>query len=416
MSNNQQPWRLGHPVRAAPHHRHQTSLEGIFDMASVALEPLSPAARQAARQTFYRIVEHFVAIDPTPPQINVPRQPAKSYSRPLLIRYTYEYALSDESRDVFLRAFFGSMALPIASIESVDNGGEAALDFEELAPLFFGFAEYLMDSFYLPLQASTRKTPQPSPDHHSAMLRAQGNAPAVAAGYVETADRLASLRGACLVRDHYRCVISRKFHTLEYLVRDGPDARDDEGRLLADESQLDLLDVAHILPHSLMKANAGDAAADAARQAALAILNMFDKGVVHMIDGVDIDRPRNAMSLTHMMHHHFGAFQIYFEPVVDAVNTYRIQSFLSPRFNNALGLPVTRTLFVTEDHTIDPPSPRLLAVHRAIAHILHLSGAGEYIERLLRDMEENLVRSDGTSELGRMVQLRLGGWAEGVVS
>lgn len=79
------------------------------------------------------------------------------------------------------------------------------------------------------------------------------------------------------------------------------------------------------------------------------------------------------------------------------------------------GIPVTRTLFVTDTHTIDPPSPRLLAVHRAIAHILHLSGAGRYIDHVLRDMETNLVRADGSSELGLLVGLRLGGWVAGRV-
>ncbi|CAK7233520.1 hypothetical protein SBRCBS47491_008639 [Sporothrix bragantina] len=423
--SNHPSWRLGHPVRAAPHHRHQASLEGILDMSLLSLEPLAPAARQAARQTFYRIVEHFAAVDPSPAPGSVPPpRRTTTYSHPLLIRYTYEYALSDESRDVFLRAFFNSMALTIDGVEGINrlDDNNPVLDFEELAPLFAGFAEYLMDNFFLPLKASTRKTPQPSPAFHSAVLRAQGDVSAgAAAGFVETPDRLSSLRGVCLVRDHYRCVISRKFHGayfMDRLLNEGPEARDDEGHLLSDvqQGQLDNLEVAHILPHSLMKAAGSEAGEpDAARQAALAILNMFDKGVVHMIDGVDIDRARNALTLTPYMHMLFGSFQVYFEPVLGSGNTYRIQSFFAPQFNNVLGLPTTRTLVKTEDCTIDPPSPRLLAVHRAIAHILHLSGAGDYIERVLYDMEDSVVRSDGTSQLGRIVQLRLSGWVDGAV-
>ncbi|KIH91079.1 hypothetical protein SPBR_02107 [Sporothrix brasiliensis 5110] len=142
---------------------------------------------------------------------------------------------------------------------------------------------------------------------------------------------------------------------------------------------------------------------------------MFDRGVVHLIDGVDIDRPRNALTLAPLMHGHFGAFRIYFEEVHGQYNTYRIGSFLSALHNRAINLPVTRTLYVTEDRTIDPPSPRLLAVHRAIAHILHLSGAGEYIDWILRDMEEHAVRADGSSALGRLVSLGLGGWMDGAV-
>ncbi|OAA54549.1 hypothetical protein SPI_08795 [Niveomyces insectorum RCEF 264] len=150
---------------------------------------------------------------------------------------------------------------------------------------------------------------------------------------------------------------------------------------------------------------------DTSRQAALAILNMFDLGVAYTIDGVDIDRPRNAMTLTTDLHYSFGNFEVYFEPVPGAYNTYYVRSFLPPPSNRSLGLPVQRELFVTDTRTIDPPSPRLLAVHRAIAYILHLSGAGDYIDAILRDLEYGTVRADGSSELGRMVSLVLGDWA-----
>ncbi len=142
---------------------------------------------------------------------------------------------------------------------------------------------------------------------------------------------------------------------------------------------------------------------------------MFDKGVVHLINGVDIDRPSNALSLTLEIHRKFGAFEIFFEPVAGEYNTYRIQSFLPAPLDLIFGLPVTRALFVTKSRSIDPPSPRLLAVHRAIAHILHLSGAGWYIDNVLREMEENAVRSDGTTDLARMVNFGLSGWAKGTV-
>ncbi|OJD17268.1 hypothetical protein ACJ73_08814 [Blastomyces percursus] len=53
-------------------------------------------------------------------------------------------------------------------------------------------------------------------------------------------------------------------------------------------------------------------------------------------------------------------------------------------------------------------SGRLLKVHRAIALILKLSGAGEYIEDILRDMEDVKVEADGSTNLGRLLSLRLG--------
>lgn len=74
--------------------------------------------------------------------------------------------------------------------------------------------------------------------------------------------------------------------------------------------------------------------------------------------------------------------------------------------------PVTRSLTLSPHRTVDPPSSRLLGVHRAIALIMKLSGAGEYIERVLRDMEELDVREDGSTHLGYLAGLRLGGWLD----
>jgi hypothetical protein len=100
---------------------------------------------------------------------------------------------------------------------------------------------------------------------------------------------------------------------------------------------------------------------------------MFDHGVGHLIEGVDIDRSCNALTLTFNIHDLFSNFRIYFEPVPDAEpHTYRIESFLRPAFVGGL-LPVTRTLFLTDSRIIDPPSPRLLAIYCAISRILYLN-------------------------------------------
>ncbi len=136
---------------------------------------------------------------------------------------------------------------------------------------------------------------------------------------------------------------------------------------------------------------------------------MFDHGVVHLIEGSDIDRPRNALTLTRLFHNELGTFDMFFEPVHGQANTYRIQSF---RPLSMPDLPVVRTLFLTEDKTIEPPSPRLLALHSAIGHILHLSGAGRYIDRILRDAEWKDTQADGSTELGHLVSLGLHGWLD----
>jgi hypothetical protein len=134
---------------------------------------------------------------------------------------------------------------------------------------------------------------------------------------------------------------------------------------------------------------------------------MFDVGVVHLIEGIDIDRPRNAITLSLEMHQFFGSFKIFFERVADhdSADTYQIQAF-HPFLAARLQFPIHRTLF--SHASIDPPSKRLLELHSAIGHVLHLSGAGGYIDEILRDMRDGTaVREDGSTQLGALVNVAL---------
>ena len=56
-------------------------------------------------------------------------------------------------------------------------------------------------------------------------------------------------------------------------------------------------------------------------------------------------------------------------------------------------------MFTTPDPVKLPlPSPDLLALHAACAQVAHLSGAGEYLDRILEDMEQmDVLAHDGTS-------------------
>lgn len=136
---------------------------------------------------------------------------------------------------------------------------------------------------------------------------------------------------------------------------------------------------------------------------------MFDPGIGHLVDGPKIDSPSNALTLTLDFHRLFGEFQIYTERT-GMPYQYRIDSTEQSPFLRDPIFPVSRTLSLSPNRTIDPPSSRLIDVHRAVALIMKLSGAGEYIERILRDMEALDVKEDGSTQLGHLAGLRLGGW------
>uniref|UniRef100_A0A4E9E9Q0 Uncharacterized protein n=1 Tax=Gibberella zeae TaxID=5518 RepID=A0A4E9E9Q0_GIBZA len=151
------------------------------------------------------------------------------------------------------------------------------------------------------------------------------------------------------------------------------------------------LEVVHILPHLLTKLDScGEL--NALKEVALAIFNMFDYGAAYLIEGVEIDCPGNALMLTLKLYLDFGDSDIFFKP--DGIVLYWYY-----------------TLSLTEERHIDPLSPRLLAIHYAVAYILHLSGAGDYIDYILRDADKYGIRHDGSTDLDRLVGLHLNNWA-----
>lgn len=134
---------------------------------------------------------------------------------------------------------------------------------------------------------------------------------------------------------------------------------------------------------------------------------MLDVGVAELIQGPDVDRPRNAITLTARYRRSFSDFQVYFEPVPDKDHIYKIHTFYPRYLVRRPAFPVLRELYLTPERAIEPPSGRLLAIHCAIAHILHLSGAGEYIDQIFCDMEEHGVQADGSTPLGHFVSLAI---------
>lgn len=98
--------------------------------------------------------------------------------------------------------------------------------------------------------ASGNKTPQPTPAALSAPVE----------NVIGTPARLSYLRRDCLIRDHNRCVVTRKFNmpeAAERVKRDGSNAKDDDDQpLIYAPGEFSDLEVAHIIPHSIMSATA----------------------------------------------------------------------------------------------------------------------------------------------------------------
>ncbi|WEW59773.1 hypothetical protein PRK78_005253 [Emydomyces testavorans] len=273
----------------------QTSFEGLINFSAAA--PLTAGQRSRAETRFEKIIEYF--------SNNRSLTPGVEYKHDLLIHYTYEYSRSELSKDMLLRYFFHYIK------EDIDSNEDISFN-QDLLKKLENFADDLLHNFYLPLKSSGGKTPQPSPAILSAIQSVKGPHE-----FISTPERVSHLRGQCLTRDHHRCVITRDFDFQEAAARrrKDPEALDDEGQQLKGQCT-DALKVAHIIPHSLLQV----------KVTSNLILNMFDCDVGHLINGTDIDRPRNAITLNHECHVASGNFDIFFEPVAGQDHTYQIES------------------------------------------------------------------------------------------
>ncbi|KAE8384180.1 hypothetical protein BDV23DRAFT_189479 [Aspergillus alliaceus] len=367
--------------------RHQSSLEGVLDFS----EPFSLTPQQS--YSAKRLLDIFIK------DYGLDRATERGYKPAKLICTTLDHIIA---KDTFLSFFLtylhenltdltSNITLALSYFEDIVSREPAPRS--DVMNALEAFADYMVTQFFLPLRASSVKTPQPTPTTLSAIQ---------ASTAVGTKQRISFLRRDCLIRDRHRCVVSRKFDITEARRRlaNNEKCEDDNGKLLETEPRdnFQYLEVAHILPHCLTKVASADGDLTDSKRSVLRILDMFDPGITHLIDGPNIDSPSNALTLTLENHRLFGEFQIYFEST-DRPHEYKIYSvesgFLSDPF-----FPVTRALTRSPNDTINLPSPRLLSIHRAIAHILKLSGAGEYIEKIVRDLEQVTVEADGSTNLG----------------
>ncbi|RAO74321.1 uncharacterized protein BHQ10_010333 [Talaromyces amestolkiae] len=376
------------PYQRQRQHRHQLSLEGILDFSQPFTLP--PHESQAARAIFQELINNY----------DSEQRPPRGYKPIALVQATFDHVAS---KDTFLMLFLSFLYETLCSRRG--DGAESDISpylayFSDLASWnsarlseayggIEAFAEFIVENFLLPRMSLVGE--DPTTNTSIVILNTNAYADWDKGAYIYT-ER--TLREARKRFDQY-----------------GEDSKDDDGNLLREEinERFSFLEVAHILPHSLVTVASADTELSDSKKNALRILDMFDPGIIHLIEYPKIDSPMNALTLTLDNHRLFGEFQIYFEPT-GMPHEYRIDSTERSPFLRDPIFPITRTLSLSPNRTIDPPSPRLLGVHRAISRIMNLSGAGEYIDRILEDLEKMNVKEDGSTNLGQIMKLRLGGW------
>ncbi|KAI0351275.1 hypothetical protein OH77DRAFT_1429787 [Trametes cingulata] len=159
----------------------------------------------------------------------------------------------------------------------------------------------------------------------------------------------------------------------------------------------------HIFPDSLANVVAGSAAPTEYESAPLwTILTRFGCRDICEELGLDsknanLHRLENIMTLDVIVRDTFDQMDLWFEPVNDQEHTYKI--VLAARVQRlAEGIVPQEVTFTSHHPELPLPSPKYLRIHAACCRIAHMSGAAEYLDLVLHELEEmQVLACDGTS-------------------
>lgn len=286
--------------------------------------------------------------------------------------------------------------LPIARRWPVCSTGQRQHIFSTLSSIASDFLE----GFFAPLTAQGRCTP-------SVSTRLTPSARFSASGSQGTPSRLQNLRRLCLLRDGHRCVMTG-YYDKEYLTRER------KARRRPPATFGTRLEAAHIIPHSLNAIATPGAPLPDAKNFVWKILNMFDPGVSHVLEGTSIDSPANAMLLATELHDEFGRLRCYMDGLPGRPNTYAVKMVRGATELIPALVPRPVVTLVNHEATgtehADLPLPRLLKLHAACCKMMEMAAAAGYVEHLLDEMEEMMdegtLKSDGSSDLGLVLRMK----------
>ncbi|KAI0353931.1 hypothetical protein OH77DRAFT_563537 [Trametes cingulata] len=200
-----------------------------------------------------------------------------------------------------------------------------------------------------------------------------------------------SAKAAALVRDNYRCMITGRYD----------EAAVDAGLVQSIEqgASWGTTQCFHIFPDSrgvIQSAASGAKESEAA--AVCAILERFGyKDICEEIgitsSGAELHRLENVMTLDTSVHMRFDNMKLWLEAEPDQPNCYTV---CHPPGTASLFVDTLprRVQFLSHRADLPLPNPRYLHIHATCCRIAHMSGAAEYLDHILRDMEEARVLAE----------------------
>ncbi|KAI9437453.1 hypothetical protein H4582DRAFT_277290 [Lactarius indigo] len=196
-----------------------------------------------------------------------------------------------------------------------------------------------------------------------------------------------------LVRDDYQCIVSGRYDPKFVMKNDELKAE-----VLSSRLPIGVTQCAHIMPDSINR-NISDSKDKHEHAASMwAILSCFGyEDLPDRLKGSEIHGLDNVMTLDLFHHHWFDRLDLWFEAVEGSPNTYTIKA-TDTVYLVSCKADDRRITLTSAFADLPLPNPVYFEIHAACCRVAHLSGAGEYMNKVLEDMEDTSVLSeDGSS-------------------
>ncbi|KAH9175894.1 hypothetical protein EDB89DRAFT_235099 [Lactarius sanguifluus] len=195
-----------------------------------------------------------------------------------------------------------------------------------------------------------------------------------------------------LARDNFQCIVSGNYDL------DMASQNDDLSAAACSFSppRVGITQCAHIIPSSTNE-NILDSRDKHEHAASFwAILGCFGyEDLPYKLKGKGIHSLDNVMTLGTSVHHSFDQLKMWFE-AKGSPNTYTIKA-TGPLFLTLCKAADCKITLTSEDPRLPLPNPDYLEIHAACCRVAHLSGAGEYMDKVLDDLEDARVLSEDGS-------------------
>ncbi|KAH9004547.1 hypothetical protein EDB86DRAFT_3240513 [Lactarius hatsudake] len=196
-----------------------------------------------------------------------------------------------------------------------------------------------------------------------------------------------------LARDNFQCLVSGKYDL---------DMTSENADLSAAASsfsppRVGVTQCAHIIPSSTNKNILESRDKHEHAASFWNILGCFGyEDLPDKLKGNGIHSLDNVMTLELSVHHSFDQLKMWFEAVKGSPNTYTIKA-TGPLFLALCKAADCKITLTSADSRFPLPNPEYLEIHAACCRVAHLSGAGEYMDKVLEDLEDTRVLSEDGS-------------------